>query len=98
MGSLYRFTCSSCGFEAGVSGGFDVGMRAATQTITCRDCRNLEDVYVGDAPTTSPEDVAEETLHCSKSPLHAVAKWNHPGPCPGCGETMARGDLTTLWD
>ena len=98
MGSEYRFTCDDCGFEAEVSGGFDVGMVAATQTIACRECGDLTDVDVGDAPSTSPEDVPKMALHCPKSPRHEVTQWNHPGPCPRCGKTMTRGPLTLLWD
>ena len=97
MGTCYQFTCS-CGFQAEVSGGFDVGMIAATQTVACRNCGTLEDVHVGDAPTTSSEDVAKMSLHCPKSRRHQITQWNHPGPCPRCGETMTRGSMTMMWD
>ena len=98
MGSHYQFKCGTCGFEIEMSGGFDFGMVAATQTISCRDCGTLMDVHAGEAPTTSPKDVVSMTLHCSKSREHEVAHWNHPGPCPKCGMTMARGPQTMLWD
>ena len=98
MGTYYQFTCGECDFETEVSGGFDIGMVAATQTIICRDCGNLVDVLVGDAPTTDPEDVVSMTLHCPTSTRHEVAQWNHPGPCPKCGKTMTRGAETVLWD
>ncbi len=98
MGSLYQFTCDDCGLEVEVSGGFDLGMVSASQTIACQDCGSLQDVGVGDAPTTSAEDVASMTLHCSKSGKHSVTQWSHPGPCPKCGKTMVRGPLTVNWD
>jgi hypothetical protein len=98
MGSSYPFSCPGCGFEAGVSGGFDVGMVAAVHTISCRECGSLKDVYVGDAPTTSPEDVAAMVLHCPESPDHAVQAWSHPGPCPKCGTPLERGESNICWD
>ncbi len=58
MGALYQFTCDECGLEAEVSGGFDLGMVSASQTIACQDCGSLQDVHVGDAPATSPEDAS----------------------------------------
>ena len=98
MGTRYQFSCGACGFDVETSGGFDIGMVAATQTISCQDCRSLVDVHAGDAPTTTPEDVATMALCCPESPRHKVAHWNHPDPCPKRGKTMTRGPSTMLWD
>ena len=98
MGTHYQFICDHCGFKAEVSGGFDVGMITATQTITCQDCSNLMDIEVGDAPITKPEDVAKMTLRCPKLSRHNVTQWSHPGSCPKCGKTMTRGPITVHWD
>jgi hypothetical protein len=99
MGLLYLFSCPACQFKAQVSGGLDYGMMAATQTIACGNCRRLYDAYVGKAERTSPEHVEAAELKCPKGSRHQVEVWNHPGPCPRCGETLVRADdASVCWD
>jgi hypothetical protein len=47
MGTSYQYTCESCGYEAQVSGGRDIGMMAVVRTMFCRSCRELVDVLIG---------------------------------------------------
>ena len=47
MGSIYSFSCSSCGYEAEVSGGADCGHAVRTQTVVCEGCRDLFDIVIG---------------------------------------------------
>ena len=44
MGQHFQFRCDGCGYEAEASGGPDVGMAVATQTIACAKCKELVDV------------------------------------------------------
>ena len=44
MGRTTPFRCPGCGCEAVASGGWVWGMFSTTQTIVCRDCRELFDV------------------------------------------------------
>ncbi len=45
MGSTFHFHCSQCQYHADVSGGADSGLNCDVQTIICRDCRELFDVF-----------------------------------------------------
>lgn len=54
MGSIYRFTCSSCGYEAEVSGRADYGQESRTETVVCRGCRDLFDIVVGSTDDGEP--------------------------------------------
>lgn len=96
MGTYFRFQCSGCGYEAETSGGRDAGMIGCTTTIHCHNCRRLYDVP---SDLLKPGGEWEEVEPaCPRSRLHRVNPWQHPGPCPRYGETMERGDPTTLWD
>jgi hypothetical protein len=46
MGRTYHFECPYCHYRAKVSGGTDSGMHCEVQTVVCRDCRELLDVFV----------------------------------------------------
>ena len=46
MGRTYQFACPSCHYHAKVSGGADSGIHCAVQTVVCRDCRELLDVFL----------------------------------------------------
>jgi len=97
MGIHYLFECKSCGYSCEVSGGDDCGMIARTTTIICYKCKELHDVVTSEKPWE--EQVVEvETLKCPKSKRHKAKKWEHPGPCPKCGQIMKRGVETCLWD
>lgn len=45
MGRIYIFECPLCQYRAKVSGGADSGLHCEIQTVVCRDCRELFDVF-----------------------------------------------------
>ena len=45
MGRTYLFECSLCQYRAKISGGADSGLHCEVQTVRCRDCRELFDVF-----------------------------------------------------
>lgn len=102
MGSQYRFTCESCGFEATASGGFDFGFACATQTYSCTGCGILFDQTVSREPWSFDPTKVPDKVRCRrarKTGRHDAVKWNHPGPCPKCGTFLDREDEpSVMWD
>jgi hypothetical protein len=45
MGRTYHFQCTQCQYHADLSGGADSGLHCDLQTILCRECRELFDVF-----------------------------------------------------
>ena len=45
MGRTYHFECPYCHYRAKVSGGVDSGLHCEVQTVVCRDCRELLDIF-----------------------------------------------------
>ena len=45
MGRTYLFECPKCQYRAKLSGGADSGIHCEVQTVVCRDCRELRDVF-----------------------------------------------------
>ena len=45
MGKTYQFECELCQYRVRVAGGADEGMNCEVQTVTCRECRELFDVF-----------------------------------------------------
>jgi hypothetical protein len=45
VGKTYLFECPQCQYRVTISGGVDGGLHCETQTIICRDCRQLYDVF-----------------------------------------------------
>jgi hypothetical protein len=45
VGKTFQFECSLCQYHARVVGGADHGWHCEVQTVICRDCRQLFDVY-----------------------------------------------------
>jgi hypothetical protein len=45
VGKTFHFECPLCQYRAKVSGGADAGLHCAVQTVLCRDCRELLDVF-----------------------------------------------------
>ena len=45
MGKTYLFECGLCHYRVKVSGGRDAGVDCDVQTVVCRDCRELFDVF-----------------------------------------------------
>jgi hypothetical protein len=60
VGRTYLFECSYCQYRAKVSGGADSGVHCEVQTVVCRDCRELMDVFtkvrrLADGSSSAPE-------------------------------------------
>ena len=45
MGKTYLYECGLCHYSVRVSGGSAAGVNCETQTVLCRDCRELFDVF-----------------------------------------------------
>jgi hypothetical protein len=45
VGRTYIFECPLCQYRARVSGSADSGLHCEVQTVVCRDCRELFDVF-----------------------------------------------------
>ncbi len=45
VGKTHLFECPQCHYRAKVSGGADGGWHCEIQTVVCRDCRELFDVF-----------------------------------------------------
>jgi hypothetical protein len=45
MGKTYLFECPLCHYRAQVCGGAAGGRHCEVQTVACRDCRELHDVF-----------------------------------------------------
>jgi len=101
MGTKYQFNCKSCKYEREISGGPDQGMFAVTKTISCRRCKQLFDVIIGEYSFVESEDEPKK-IPCRCPGCgggeEECADWRHPGPCPQCGEILTREFETMLWD
>lgn len=108
MGSLYRFICPGCGYEAEVSGGLDYGMASVVHTVRCPRCKELSDALISHRPgdlaalfETDPKTGAlvEKRIRCGLDGRHTAELWEHPGPCPRCRTTLERDERPTeMWD
>jgi hypothetical protein len=95
MGSRFHFWCRRCGFEANVSGGYDVGYSSGLHTYACRECGVLFDTAVTDTPWEFDRRTTPRKVACTRAPeddSHIAVIWRHPGPYPRCGETLDRAD------
>jgi hypothetical protein len=45
VGKTYLFECPQCQYRVKISGGTDGGRHCEIQTVICRDCRELFDVF-----------------------------------------------------
>jgi hypothetical protein len=45
VGKTYLFECPQCQYRTKISGGADSGRHCDIQTVICRDCRELYDVF-----------------------------------------------------
>ena len=98
VGCSLDFTCTGCGYTATVSGGNDAGMRVATTTIVCLDCKGLEDAAVQEMGEDPDGKWVPVPLRCSKNMRHRISLWEEGQGCPRCGEPMKKGELVALWD
>ena len=39
-----------------------------------------------------------ERIRCDLDRRHKASLWRHPGPCPRCGTTLAKGEMAVMWD
>ena len=46
VGKTYLFECPQCQYRAKVSGGADGGLHCEIQTVSCRECGELYDVFI----------------------------------------------------
>jgi hypothetical protein len=46
VGKTYLFECPLCQYRVKISGGADRGLHCEIQTVICRDCRELYDVFI----------------------------------------------------
>lgn len=112
MGRHYRFFCGSCSYETHVSGGLDRGWFAVTHTVSCPRCRELSDaefcnafrdISAFDLLRSGDEELAlwmrsQERIRCGIDRRHTAVLWRHPGPCPRCGQTLARQAHEVMWE
>jgi hypothetical protein len=113
MGSKKYFSCSKCKYTVLTSGGPDSGMRAATDTYCCKDCRILMDLFVesGSPGHPFPDVVLTKTDlkisgslgsagRCKQCQGLNITLWdNKLRPCPKCDTGMeSDGFRTMLWD
>jgi len=99
MGMNVDFICPACGLKGHVSGGDDYGMIAATTTIYCVPCDNLQDAEVEENVLAEPPVRTEP--HCAKHKHHRIKLWNRDEPCPRCGKALLQVDEqgeVTMWD
>jgi len=54
MGKTYLFECGLCHYQVKVSGGTAAGVDCDIQTVVCRDCRELFDVFTRVRRQSSP--------------------------------------------
>jgi len=102
MGGQFLFTCRSCGFEATVSGCYDVGFMSGSHTYACRECGVLFDTAITDTPGAFDRRKTPRKVPCEQAPRkedHLPVIWRHPGPCPRYGETLERtAEPVLMWD
>ena len=95
MAQKFEFSCLTCGYSAGVSGGRACGMVAVTVTIVCRDCQELFDAVANEKPWNVLEGgIVKGKLTgicCPKNPGHDSIQWRHPWKCPKCENRMKKG-------
>jgi len=99
MGSSSDYICPKCGYKVHVCGGREVGMFAVLKTFSCKECRTLSDIRIGEYGEDFPEmDLVG--LKCPECDSKDVKPWDSiKRPCPKCGGMMkANPTLEVLWD
>ena len=88
MGKTYLFECGLCHYRVKISGGADAGVDCEVQTVACRDCRELYDIFtrvrrqstpVGKFKTLNPEIPPAALIG---SPARRKGWQKHPLACP----------------
>ena len=106
MGSKYNWVCPNkeCGVEIqNISGGYDRGFIAKTQSRICTSCKHVQDYKIGvvSDPTHQVFTEGELDEHRNTDPVcdrcgNKTKPWKLE--CPRCGSTMKRGTRMLLWD
>ncbi|OHB44928.1 MAG: hypothetical protein A2178_02385 [Planctomycetes bacterium GWC2_49_10] len=102
MGSIYRYKCAACNYQAEVSGGKDRGFEIFTETKVCLNCKEVMDVgtdVVKDMKSAKriKRDLAKSKPHCPVCGSEKIRPWKDC-TCPKCGGKMKKGALAYLWD
>ncbi len=98
MGRTYIFECPQCQYRTKVSGGMDSGVHCQIQTVVCRDCKELFDVFtrqrrhVGAAdiirfpgfyrPEIPPVVLGESSVHPRREPPRRLVWRDFKLACP----------------
>jgi hypothetical protein len=101
MTRLYEFACSTCGYEAYVSGGEGkVNGQRPTTTKICIDCKHLFEMRLPVIAMGGTFDIGPgaHKSQCPHGQDHPISDWCHPGPCPKCGLEMQRREKVSLPD
>jgi len=78
MGKRYTFKCNICEYEVMTAGGHDFGMCTVYETYTCRGCKEIVDVCVGELGNIYTIGEALRKKQNSETDLNFYA-------CPKCG-------------
>jgi len=112
MGTRSVYQCNKCDYRVETSGGFDYGMRLATDAYLCSKCKEIVAVSVGVyGEKLSPEECVvkqaemEFNMDFYKCPEcgsgdHLILWDTKKKPCPKCGGRLKkdRSQSILLWD
>ncbi len=98
VGKTYVFECPQCQYRARISGGADSGRHCEIQTVVCRSCRELFDVFTRQRrradtvvrirfpgfyrPEIPPIVFGQSSINPTKKPLAPLVWQESPLACP----------------
>ena len=90
MPRIYIFRCERCEYSARIAGGEAEGYHATTQTIHCKNCRELRDVIVRERVPEPPLPPLKKLLPEPATPSNTLkfgqpprTRWTtRPPACP----------------
>jgi len=104
MGSIYRYKCTACKYQAEVSGCKDRGFEIFTETKVCPDCRKVMDVgtYLVKGMKSAKKNkrnLPKSKPCCPKCGSLKIQSWKVHS-CPKCGGKMEKdpGRPICFWD
>ncbi len=112
MGTKFSLKCNKCGYEVLTSAGHDFGMLAVVETHTCKACKMIVDVTVGEYGITYSKEEALSKKGQSEAGLNFhvcpncssglnLGKWDpKTKPCPKCNGKMGKDKHGVImsWD